>query len=603
MLIGAGTQTSTQVIKIINPDNQNAMISFTAQGTGGTPLTITGINPNTATKGQTATFTLTGTGFQSGFTAKIINELSQEWDISQKEFVSATTVRVTMLIGAGTQTSTQVIKIINPDSQSATISFTAQGTGSTPLTITGINPNTATKGQTATFTLTGTGFQSGFTAKIINELSQEWDIATKEFVSATTVRVTMLIGAGTQTSTQVIKIINPDSQSATISFTAQGTTADPTITSIKPTQSAATTFDLEINGTNFDSGAVDQVYWKADGHFVGQGTIISRTGTRIVSRQSMTGTAPGTYVVKVRNSNGTLSNGADLSITGTTLSITGINPSTVTKGQTVTFTLTGTGFQSGFTAKIINELSQEWDIASKEFVSSTTVRVTMLIGAGTQTSTQVIKIINPDSQSAMISFTAQGVATLAITGINPSTVTKGQTVTFTLTGTGFQSGFTAKLINELNQQFDITQKEFVSSIMVKVTVYLGSGLTSTQVIKIINPDNQNAMISFMAQGDTPTLSIDGGTSSSKPRGGTYVFAGSHYTPSRTLTRYLRQPDGSTIIMTPTLSADGNGNINWSFTSIGTTPIGTYSIWVVDDSTGRTSNTVSEIVTSAITRIN
>jgi len=411
------------------------------------------------------------------------------------------------LIGAGSQTSTQYIKIINPDSQSAQISFTALGV--TSLTITNISPSTATKGQTVTFTLTGTGFQSGFTAKIINELSQEWDIPTKEYVSSTTVKVTVLIGAGSQTSTQYIKIINPDSQSAQISFTALGVTS---------------------------------------------------------------------------------------------LTITSISPSTVTKGQTVTFTLTGTGFQSGFTAKIINELSQEWDIPQKEYVSSTTVKVTVLIGAGSQTSTQYIKIINPDSQSAQISFTALGVTSLTITNISPSTATKGQTVTFTLTGTGFQAGFTAKLINELNQEFDITQKEFVSSMTVKVTVYLGSGPTSTQYIKIINPDNQSAQISFTALGNSPTLTIDGGTSSSKPRGGTYNFAGSNYTPNRTVTRYLRQPDGSTIVLTPTLSADGNGRISWSFTSLSTTPIGTYSVWVIDDNTGRTSNTVSEIVTGNISRV-
>lgn len=87
-------------------------------------FTITGINPNPATKNQTVTFTLTGTGFQNGFTAQLINELGQIWPVSSTEYVNSTTVRVTVFLGSG-PTSTQTIKIINPNGQSAQINFTA----------------------------------------------------------------------------------------------------------------------------------------------------------------------------------------------------------------------------------------------------------------------------------------------------------------------------------------------------------------------------------------------------------------------------------------------------------------------------------------------
>ncbi|MFA6055735.1 MAG: carboxypeptidase regulatory-like domain-containing protein, partial [Thermodesulfovibrionales bacterium] len=43
----------------------------------------------------------------------------------------------------------------------------------------------------------------------------------------------------------------------------------------------------------------------------------------------------------------------------------------------------------------------------------------------------------------------------------------------------------------------------------------------------------------------PTLLIDGGTSSTKQQGGTFVTSGSHYTPNSAVTRYMRNPDGST----------------------------------------------------------
>ena len=95
--------------------------------------------------------------------------------------------------------------------------------------------------------------------------------------------------------------------------------AAPTITSISPTQTTAGTFTLTITGSGFDSGAVDQIYWKADGHFVGKGTVQSRTSSKIVITESMSGATPGAYVVKVKNSNGQISNGMTLTIKAPTV--------------------------------------------------------------------------------------------------------------------------------------------------------------------------------------------------------------------------------------------------------------------------------------------
>jgi len=99
-----------------------------------------------------------------------------------------------------------------------------------------------------------------------------------------------------------------------VAMPAQAAAVAPKISSITPTQTTAGTFTLTITGSNFDSGAVDQIYWKADSHFVGQGTVQSRTSSKIVVKQLMTGTTPGAYIVKVKNSNGQISNGVTLTI-------------------------------------------------------------------------------------------------------------------------------------------------------------------------------------------------------------------------------------------------------------------------------------------------
>lgn len=79
---------------------------------------------------------------------------------------------------------------------------------------------------------------------------------------------------------------------------------------------------MTIDGEGFDSGAVDQVYWKATGGFVGNGTILSRTATRIVVRQAMSGATAGTYQVRVRNGNGALSSPLDFTLTSSNFTLT-----------------------------------------------------------------------------------------------------------------------------------------------------------------------------------------------------------------------------------------------------------------------------------------
>jgi len=172
-------------------------------------------------------------------------------------------------------------------------------------------------------------------------------------------------------------------------------TYSPTIISITPTQTTAGTFDLTINGNNFDSGAVDQIYWKADGHLVGHGAIKSRTSSRIVVTESMAGATLGVYVIKVKNSDGKESNGVELTINAPTPQITLITPTQTTAG-TFDLTIYGNNFDSGAVDQIY------WK-ADGHFVGSGTVKsrtsskivVTQRM-TGTEAGVYVIKVKNSD---------------------------------------------------------------------------------------------------------------------------------------------------------------------------------------------------------------
>ncbi|MBI5192265.1 MAG: PD40 domain-containing protein [Nitrospirae bacterium] len=95
----------------------------------------------------------------------------------------------------------------------------------------------------------------------------------------------------------------------------------PNITSINPSLIGTGTFNLTIDGVNFDSGAVEQVY-NTDGTFMGHGAIKSRTASQIVVVEYMNGVTPGDYTVYVKNSDGQWSNGVTLTITNSTIAPT-----------------------------------------------------------------------------------------------------------------------------------------------------------------------------------------------------------------------------------------------------------------------------------------
>lgn len=94
----------------------------------------------------------------------------------------------------------------------------------------------------------------------------------------------------------------------------------------------------------------------------------------------------------------------------------------------------------------------------------------------------------------------------------------------------------------------------------------------------------------------PRLTIDGAAASTRAQGSTFSFVASNYTPGRTTTRWLRMPSGQVTTMAPVLAADAAGRVLWQFTPSCATPTGSYTVWVTDDATARSSNTVVETVT-------
>ena len=95
-----------------------------------------------------------------------------------------------------------------------------------------------------------------------------------------------------------------------------------------------------------------------------------------------------------------------------------------------------------------------------------------------------------------------------------------------------------------------------------------------------------------------TLSVDAGAASSRQIGQTFWFGGRGYTAGRTVTRYINPAVNGSTVLSPTLTSDGSGNVSWTFTPACGNPKNTFTIYAVDDVTGRASNTVTQTVTGS-----
>lgn len=86
-----------------------------------------------------------------------------------------------------------------------------------------------------------------------------------------------------------------------------------------------------------------------------------------------------------------------------------------------------------------------------------------------------------------------------------------------------------------------------------------------------------------------------GTSCSGAQGTSFSFSGNGFTPSQRVQRFILDSSGVQTELAP-LTADNGGQTSWSFASSCSTATGTFTLSAIDSTTGKVSNTVTEIVT-------
>jgi trimeric autotransporter adhesin len=315
-------------------------------------------------------------------------------------------------------------------------------------------------------TLTGTGLETGVTYTATNGASFS-GTSNASYGNTTimdSVVLTNYVGTKDGTST-TITATNPDGSSATF------TIGSPQATSAVPASiPAGTTKTVTLGGSGFKSGMTAVV---TNGN--GTATITAVTSSSSATMSDSPSTT-GTQGVYVYNPDGGYTSTGFFTINALP-TITSFSPAEVTQGVlSGTITVNGTGFQSGITGATTNGT-----VSSVTYSSSTKVT---LKATPTNSGNDVITLTNPDGGS--VSFT---LVVPNITSFTPNPPTHSTATTWTVNGTGFESGATIT-IKENGTSLTVSNTTFVNSTKYtfKATTTSSSGSTLSFVVTLTNPD-------------------------------------------------------------------------------------------------------------------
>jgi type II secretory pathway pseudopilin PulG len=294
------------------------------------------------------------------------------------------------------------------------------GCSTSQPTITSISPNTATTNAMTTVALTGTHFDSGASVS----LDAGGTASNVVVTSSTSLTFTLTTdNTAAAVGSRTVKVANPNGKFAygTITITQAGMN----VTAVSPSPlTAGTTSILTISGTGFQSGSVVSIPSSA-GTINGTPTFTATSITMSFSAGSAA-TAIGTWPVTVTNPDGG-SDSANLTIQRSAINVTGVSPSTMTPGSTRSFTISGTGFNSGAQVTLDGaNVNETWDSATM---------LTVTLGSDPGSGTHTFVVTNPDGGSDSVNFAVVAIA--HITSVSPGSITHNRSVTVTITGSNF----------------------------------------------------------------------------------------------------------------------------------------------------------------------
>jgi Tfp pilus assembly protein PilV len=255
---------------------------------------IINLNPSSLATNTQTTLTLTGNNFEQGATVS----LDAGGTVSNVSVVSASTITFTLTTtNTSTTAGSHTVVVTNPNGAFATTPLTITRT---PINVTSVSPSTLVQASTRTFTIAGTGFNSG--AQVLLDganVNESW-------VSATT--LTVALTSDPSTGTHTFTVTNPDGASDTGTFTVTAATSKPHITGVSPNFfQHGTQVTLTISGTGFITTGGKKQAVTINGSSSGVSSVSIVNSTTVTLKFTTNSTFYGTVPVQVTSRDGTVS--------------------------------------------------------------------------------------------------------------------------------------------------------------------------------------------------------------------------------------------------------------------------------------------------------
>lgn len=214
-----------QLVGLIRPEGGGGLPVFAVLTPAGPlpPPVINAVTPNTGTRGEEMTVTITGAGFDNpvpGFGDGINNFANDE--------ITATSIKARIFIAEDAALGPRAVTVTNWDGQVATLAagFTVVS-DSPPPTITGVSPDSGASGaQDLTVVISGSNLLPGAAASFGAGITV--DSATSGGANST-LTVQIDIAATAESGARTLTVTNPDGQVANLSnaFTVQPASTTP----------------------------------------------------------------------------------------------------------------------------------------------------------------------------------------------------------------------------------------------------------------------------------------------------------------------------------------------------------------------------------------
>jgi hypothetical protein len=519
----AAAAVSTYTLTVSNPDGGSATNDTFAVTNGIQEVSPSAVTATTQTSSDSVT--LTGSGFEAGLTAVFSGSAS--CDASSTTPADDTGEITNLAVGAvtgnsvvltfnetGLTTGECTIATTNPSVGGNGVTYTsaagALGIGEAsdvaPIITASTAPTTpvAVGSSNTPVTLTGTGFS------LFSELASSAAGITFSAPTASTgtsITAPVSVASGATAGATPVTVSNSGHVSAP--FAAGFSVAGPAITSASPAaiaQGAAYGTTVTLTGTGFTPTTTGTV-----GGVAGLAGVVSyASATTMTLTVTSSPTAAGTAVISLTQSTagGNVLTSFDLPVdaapTVTSISYPVGAPTDVGVGATATTVyINGTGFTTGATVGKFTNASGTADAnvtATVTKVTADQLTVTVAVTAPDTNTSVGYTVTNTDGGTATVSATSTSAILLGagptITSITPATGMAGATSSFTVAGTGFETGAVVTLTPANGTCGTAT---VVSATSITVSCTLGQPSSVATDLVVTNPDGGSAT------GTTPVL--------------------------------------------------------------------------------------------------